>query len=251
MLNADIQEIQLIGKETERVLLKKTAFDLEANKIFTILGKNGSGKSTLIKSLTKLLDERFYLVTGKILFNGNDLLKISPDELLEIRRNRIKYVFQDAVNSFDPLKTFKYYFDNLVKNQEEISSLLKYFILPDQDKLLNLYPYEVSGGMAQRISFVLTLLSHPDIIILDEPTSGIDSAIANLFLLKLKEFATEKNNCVLLVTQDIDFAEKVSDKIAYLHEGQLSTFYTNEEFFKIKTNDMISSFLNLRKGFNN
>ncbi len=250
MLNADIQEIKLTGPKNGRILLVNIQLSLEPNKIFTILGKNGSGKSTLIKSITKLLDEKSYSVKGRILFDENDLLKLNSDKLLDIRRKKIKYVFQDAANSFDPLKTFKYYFEHLAKKKEEISPLLKYFILPEEKELYKLYPYEVSGGMAQRISFVLALLAHPEIIILDEPTSGIDSAIANLFLIKLKEFANANNNSVLLVTQDIDFAEKVSDKIAYLNEGRLSSFYSKKEFFENKNDGIISAFLKIREGFN-
>ena len=249
MLNVNIKEIKLTGKDSEKIILKNIDFSLEPNKIFTILGRNGSGKSTLIKSLTKLLDERFYSVNGKIIFNDNNLLKLNADEMLNVRRDKIKYVFQDAVNSFNPLKTFEYYFDHLAKYPIEIPSLLNYFVLPEKDKLFKLYPYEVSGGMAQRISLTLALLSRPEIIILDEPTSGIDSAIANLFLLKLKDFVSEAKNSVLLVTQDIDFAQKISDKIAYLNDGKLSDFYSTKEFFEIKDDESVLAFLNTKAGF--
>jgi ABC-type dipeptide/oligopeptide/nickel transport system ATPase component len=106
-----------------------------------------------------------------------------------------------------------------------------------------MHPYEVSGGMAQRISFVLALLSHPEIIILDEPTSGIDSAIANLFMLKLKEFVGNNKNCALLVTQDILFAEKISDRIAYLAGGKLSEFCTVNEFLNNPVDENLKQFL--------
>ncbi|MHB8843049.1 MAG: ATP-binding cassette domain-containing protein, partial [Candidatus Aquicultor sp.] len=143
-------------------------------------------------------------------------------ELRIFRKEKVRYVFQDTMNSFDHLKTIRYYFDLLAKDKSEIEELTEYFLLPDLKSLYKMYPYEVSGGMAQRISFILALLSHPEIIILDEPTSGIDSAIANLFLLKLKEFTRRNKNSVLLVTQDISFAEKASDEIAYLVNGVLS-----------------------------
>jgi ABC-type dipeptide/oligopeptide/nickel transport system ATPase component len=94
-----------------------------------------------------------------------------------------------------------------------------------------MYPYETSGGMAQRISLVLALSAQPGLIILDEPTSGIDVGIANLFLFKLKDFVSENNHSVLLVTQDIDFARKISNKIAWLSNGNLSEFKSVEDFF--------------------
>ena len=98
--------------------------------------------------------------------------------------------------------------------------------------------------MAQRISLVLALLTHPQIIILDEPTSGIDSPISSLVLLKLKEFASSSDNSVLLVTQDLLFAKKISNKIAFLFDGNLSDFFSVPEFFNNPKNEKLNLFLN-------
>lgn len=226
MLEVKINEIRL----NNIILLNNINFKFEENKIYTIIGPNGSGKSTLINSLTCLLDKRFYSVNGKVLFHNKDLFSLKYDELLAIRRDYIKYVFQDAINSFDPLKKFEFYFNIFSKNEAEIESLLNFFLLPNKIKLFKLFPYEVSGGMAQRISFVLALLNEPEILILDEPTSGIDSAIANLFLLKIKQFVSKKNHIVLLVTHDIKFADKASQEIAFLANGSISQFTTLDKF---------------------
>jgi len=239
MLKIDIKEIS-IKKHTENILLlKNIKFDLSKNKIFTILGKNGTGKSTLIKSITKLLDNNIYKIIAEVLWEGKDVYKVDYEELLKIRANYIKYIFQDAINSFDHFKQFGYYFNKFCKDENEISDLLEYFILPKKEKLFKMYPYEVSGGMAQRISLVLALLTKPKLLILDEPTSGIDSAIANLMLLKLKDFATEKGNSVLLVTQDILFAQKISVEIAMLKDLTLSTFYKTKEFFNKYNSELL------------
>ncbi len=226
MLNVKINEIRL----NNITLLKDINFKLENNRIYTIIGPNGSGKSTLINSLTCLLDKRFYSINGKVIFHNKDLLSITYEELLVIRKNFIKYVFQDAINSFDPLKKFEFYFKIFSKNEVDIESLLKFFLLPDKINLSRLFPYEVSGGMAQRIGFVLALLNEPEILILDEPTSGIDSAIANLFLLKIRQFASQKNNIVLLVTHDIKFAQKASHEIAFLANRSISKFTSIDNF---------------------
>jgi len=231
MIKIDIKEIS-IKKHTENILLlKNIKLNLTGNKIFTILGKNGTGKSTLIKSITKLLDNNIYEINAEVLWEEKDIYKIEYEELLKIRANYIKYIFQDAVNSFNHLKNFSYYFNKFCVDENEINDLLEYFILPNKEKLFKMYPYEVSGGMAQRISLVLVLLTKPKLLILDEPTSGIDSAIANLMLLKLKEFIKEGENSVLLVTQDILFAQKISDEIALLNNSTLSEFYNTEDFF--------------------
>jgi|GEM_PF-363159 len=242
MIKADIKELSLKGKKP---ILTNVKFELKKNSVFTIVGANGSGKTTLIKSLTGLLNPRFYSLTGKVMLNDKDILALDNESLLQLRRDKIKYVFQDAVNSFDHLKKFEYYFNRLVKDNKEIDPLLEYFLLPKYSDLLNLYPYEVSGGMAQRINFVLALLAHPEIIILDEPTSGIDLAISNLFLLKLREFVSINNRqgikqdrFALLVTHDLDFAQKVSDEVAFLFGGRLSSFYPAKEFFSMDRNKL-------------
>ncbi|MGE5805568.1 MAG: ATP-binding cassette domain-containing protein [Ignavibacteria bacterium] len=233
MLSVSINEIKLIGINSVRLLLEKIRFNLEPGKIFTILGKNGSGKSTLIKSLTGLLDKKFYSTEGEVFFQGENILKMSEEKLLKLRRDKIKYVFQDAANSFDPIKKLKYYFGKPANHKDETNLLLEYFLLPDQDELKNMYPYEISGGMAQRTALAFALLANPKLLILDEPTSGIDSAIANLMLLKLKDFASDGNS-VLLVTQDLVFAKKISSKISYLADNRISSFSDPDEFFKIK-----------------
>ena len=231
MLNVLLSKVSII-KNSERIILKDIIFELERGNIYTILGKNGTGKTTLLKSLTGLLDKRIYSVKGKVLYESKDLLSLEADELQKIRKNEIKYVFQDPVNSFDHLKTFSYYFSLVTKDQEEINKLLDFFLLPEAKKLFKMYPYEVSGGMAQRISFILALLAKPKIILLDEPTSGIDAPIVNLLLIKLKEFVGN-GNLALMVTQDLDLARNASSKIALLSDCTLSPLSSPEEFFHL------------------
>lgn len=251
MLQVQIREIYLKTPGADRAILNDAIFDLPANKIYTILGKNGSGKSTLIKSITGLLNSNVYSVSGNVFYNSENTSHYSAKKMLEFRKDKIKYVFQDAINSFDPLKRLKYYFDFQAKDQSLIDETLEYFLLPLSEDIYKMHAYEVSGGMAQRISFALALLSQPEIIILDEPTSGIDPAIANLFLLKLKEFAGINRNSVLLVTQDVIFAEKVSDKIAYLKNGRLSEFYFPGEFLNKTDDPLFSEFLAANNKLNN
>jgi len=249
MLTANITNLTVNRENIQTILLKEVHFELDSNFIYSIVGKNGSGKTTFIKSLTGLLDKRFYNIDGKVIFEGRDLLSVDHEESRLIHRDKIKYVFQDARNSFDQLKKFKYYFGKVNVSAREIDETLAYFLLPKSSELFSLHPYEVSGGMAQRISLALALLAHPSIIILDEPTSGVDSAIANLFLLKLKDFVRGGSCSVMLVTQDLIFANMISDKIALLTNGKLTQFLPPSEFFKshenISDDNLINSYLQL------
>jgi peptide/nickel transport system ATP-binding protein len=230
-LSVNIKELRLSTSTGEKELLHDIKFTLEEKSIYTILGKNGCGKSTLIKSLGGLNDRKFCVIKGVILADNIDILTASPDELIRIKREKIKYVFQDAINSFDPLRKLNYYFRRFKVDFDKSEELLDYFLLPSLKEMGIMYPYELSGGMAQRLSFVISLLMMPELLILDEPTSGIDPAIANLFLLKIKEFANGDKKTVLLVTQDIDFAESAGGYTAHISKGILSPFIKSTEYF--------------------
>lgn len=227
MIKTELQKISIISNHKERILLKDIFFELKPNRIYTILGENGSGKSTLIKSLSLLLDNRTFNVEGKIFFNSRNLFELTDDELLLFRRKNIRYVFQDCVNSFDPLKTIGYYFNNLVDDASKLSTLLEYFNLPSVKELSKLYPYELSGGMAQRIAIVIASISNPQLLILDEPTSAADTAVINLLIHFLKDYVSKDPRTVLIVTQDLLFAKKVSYEIASIRNGSLTKFQPN------------------------
>jgi ABC-type glutathione transport system ATPase component len=251
MLEVSIERLAVNRGDYQETLLRNAKFGLDKNQIYSIVGKNGSGKTTFIKSLTGLLNKKFYSINGRVIFEENDLLSLDYESLKPIRQNKIKYVFQDARNSFDQLKKMKYYFDRINVSSEEKEDSLAYFLLPKLSELNHLHPYEVSGGMAQRISLALALLAHPSLIILDEPTSGVDTAIANLFLLKLKEFVKNNAASVLLVTQDLSFANMISDKIAMITNSKLTPFLPPGDFFRFSQNtlsdDLVNSYLHLTK----
>ena len=240
MLKVNIDNITICNNHTKHLLLKNVNFELLKGKVYTILGENGTGKSTLIKSLTGLLNKNIFQTHGTVLFEDENILPCDAGKLQQLRFSKIRYVFQDAVNSFDPLKTFQYYFKNSFTSRDQIDELLNYFLLPDYNHISQLYPYEVSGGMAQRLSIVLALIANPQLLILDEPTSNIDYAISNLLLLKLMEF-TKEDRTVLLVTQDINFAEKVSDEISLISDGTISAFKSKTDFFARQDVELLNS----------
>lgn len=227
MIRTELKKISIVNNHQERILLKDIFFELKPHKIYTILGENGSGKSTLIKTLSLLLDKKTFNVEGKIFFNSRNLFELTDDELLLLRRKNIRYVFQDCVNSFDPLRTIGYYFENIVYDNSKLPSLLEYFNLPSLKELSKLYPYELSGGMAQRIAIVIASISNPQLLILDEPTSAADTAIINLLIHFLKDYVYKESRTVLIVTQDLLFAKKVSYEIASIKNNSLTDFQPN------------------------
>lgn len=241
--NIDIKKIILADQNGIRTILENLDFKLTPGKIYSILGKNGSGKSTLIKSLTMLLNKNSYYIDGNVLWNGENIFTMTEERLLKLRQKEIRYVLQDLTNNFDPLKKIRYYFDNSGFDQNNIAKQLKSFLLPEFKTISKLHSYEISGGMAQRLSLLLALLPDPQLLILDEPTSAVDYTNVNLIKLKLKDYV-KANGSVLIVTQDIAFAKAVSDEIAFLQNGCLSQFVNKDSFFDFKDETNYSGFLN-------
>jgi ABC-type glutathione transport system ATPase component len=242
MLKVDIKKIILNTNSVKRELLHNIFFTLSENNIYTILGKNGSGKSTLIKSLTGLLSKDLYKVDGKVFWFDENIFEMESTRLLELRKREIKYVLQDLTNNYDPLKKLKYYFDISSIDEKSIPIDLKSFLLPDFQTISNLHSYEISGGMAQRLSLMFAMLSNPKLLILDEPTSAIDYANINLIKLKLLDFK-KTGGSVLVVTQDINFAKEISDQIAFLQDGEVSEFINSDLFFSEASEKPYATFL--------
>jgi len=230
MLNINIELLNL-KDSSSTALLHNVNLKLKKGSIYTIIGKNGEGKTTFLKAITNLLDKNKFDVRGKVIYDETDLLQLDERSLSKYRKQKIKYVFQDSLKSFDQLKKLKYYFD-LFGNVEETDKLISYFKLPCRAELVCQYPYELSYGMAQRLGFIFALALRPEIILMDEPTSAIDSEVIDLFTNKIKEYSKLHNSIILLVTHDIYFAKDISDFIAILENRTINRFFTRNDFFE-------------------
>jgi len=244
MLNVKLDFLKIISETSSTDLIDNLEFQLAPNNIYTILGNNGTGKTSLILAITKLLDENKFSYKGSVEFFEEGIFLFSQIELAEFRSKNIRYVFQDPIGCLDPLKNIGYYFDLLNVSDVEIGEQLDYFQLPSYDKIKKFHPYELSIGMAQRVNIILSLLAKPKLLILDEPTSALDLPIANLLLDSLKQFASRDKNMVLIVTQDIVFAKKVSDYISVLSDKKLSTFRSTSEPTDNNEDSALTNFIN-------
>lgn len=214
-----------------KTILSNINFNLERGKVYSILGRNGQGKTILLKSCGLLLDKYHFTIDGSIYFNDIDLRHTDNTELNNIRTKDIRYVFQDAVNTFDPLKKLKYYFKKYMQTDTTlVENLFEELLLGNCSEILNMYSYEVSTGQAQRVCFALALLAQPKLLILDEPTSALDQINGNIYLNLLRQHLLAKDATVLVVTHDLKFALKVSDQMALLQNGNLSEFLLPEEY---------------------
>jgi len=222
MFDIKINNISLSQSSGEKTILSECFFKIENGKTYILTGSNGSGKTTLSFALTGLLNSNIFKVNGSVLYNGINILNSDKVIVNDIRKNKIKYVFQDPVNAFDPLKKFSYYVELLNLEIAEIKKLLNYFMLPSYDEIENLYPHELSVGMAQRLALIIAFASNPELIVMDEPNSALDLVTTSLLTAKIKEFSTAGSS-VLIITQDIQFAESLEGIPLLLSEGRIST----------------------------
>ncbi len=228
MLKVEIKHLIFKNNSIKKEILKNINFLLKPGNIYSIFGLNGSGKTTLLNSIIGNLDKRFYSLSGNIYWDETNIFSFTEKQKREFRKKYVRYVFQDAITSFDPLKKLGYYFKNIAASRDERKDLLNYFHLPDYKTISDMHSFELSGGMAQRLSVVLALLSGAKLILLDEPTSALDIPVSNLLRFKLEEFCRSKNVIILVVTQDLKFGLNVSDYVAFLKNGKLSAFSHSE-----------------------
>jgi len=242
MYKVSINSVSVKDGNAFRPVLNNFSFTLAPNNIYTIVGKNGQGKSTLIRLFANLLDTKEWKVDACIENNGVNILSLPYSKLTELRQKEIHYVFQDPINSFDPLKKIGYYFTPYNNNLFSVEELFLFFKLPSAKEIFKLHSYELSGGMAQRISIALALLKDPALLILDEPTSGIDAETVDLLEQALVEFIKKPDKIILLITQELSFAKAVTNKIAMLINGMLTDFMPYDDFIQNNT-DEIQSFI--------
>lgn len=222
MLSVNIQSVSRIKEISNSVVLSNVIFDLKPKEILAIIGVNGVGKTTLLNSLL-LLDKNNISVKGSINFWGTQLLGATEADLIKVRKNYVKYIFQDASNCFDPLKKLEYYFNDS-SQIDALESHLNYFLLPSPDEILKMYPSQLSVGSVQRLAIIWGMLKKSPILMLDEPTSALDPPLINLLSHKLKTWCELNATSVVFTTQNIEFAVCTATSVVILtKEGLIYT----------------------------
>lgn len=219
ILEVKIEYVRIPNGRPDENLLSGIEFAVAPCEIVAITGKNGAGKSTILNCILRLNDGREMIDETRIEFSGSDISKKDAGELTDWRRNKIAFVPQNAFGSFDPLKKISYYFNRINTDMNRTAELFDYFLLGEPRKIMEQYPHQLSGGMAQRIMIILGLLKNPELMILDEPNSAVDLPLSNLISSSLKAFKNENGKSVLFITQDVNFAFNTADRILVLDKS--------------------------------
>lgn len=224
-----------------RVILNDVDLDIPAGKTMAIMGLSGMGKSTMIRSIIRLIEPE----SGKIFVDGKEVLSMKIDELYKIRQ-KIGMVFQMGA-LFDSMTVEQNVGfglkEHTKKSDEEIRKIVKEKLeIVDLAGKEKHFPAELSGGMQKRASLARAIAFNPEIVLYDEPTTGLDPVISNKINKLIMDLQKRFGVTSIVVTHDLDSAYMVADKIAMLHDGRIIEKGTPEEF-KNSQNKIVQQFV--------
>jgi len=203
---------------------------LKQSELLGVVGESGSGKSTLAYALIRLLPRNALVRSGEIVFNGLSILDAPEGKLKDIRGKRISMVFQDPMTSLNPLFKVKDQIGRVLelhrgvtkKDANRMSAdFLRAVELPDPEQVLDSYPFQLSGGMQQRVMIAMALCTQPDLIIADEPTSAVDATIQVQILELLSRLRHEHHFSMLFITHSLEVVSAVCDNVAVMYAGSM------------------------------
>lgn len=217
-------------------------FSIEEGEILGIVGESGSGKSVTSLAVMGLLDEKTAEVSqGEIWFGEKNLLELTDKEFCKIRGKDIAMVFQEPAMALNPVKkvkkqlqeVYRIHMPDKEKNStEELIGLLKKLNISDAEHVLNKYPFELSGGIKQRIMIAMAMLSKPKILIADEPTTALDVTTQSEILDLLKTLQKETNCAIILITHDLGVIAEMADRVLVMYRGEIVEQNDIHEFFQ-------------------
>ena len=217
------------------------SFTLNERSITCLVGESGSGKSTIALAMMGLLPDNGDVLGGSVLFQEQDLLRISFGRLRRIRGKEITMVFQEPQSALNPIQSIG---DQLVEairthtgsKKEQAWRVaeegLREMGLPDPPQIMKRYPFQVSGGQAQRIMLSMALTLRPKVLVADEPTSSIDVTLQAEILARLKSYVQEWGCSILLITHDMGVVAHMADEVAVMYGGSIVEHANVRELFQ-------------------
>jgi len=232
-----------IRKKTGNIVgLKDVSFSISKGEFFIIMGLSGSGKSTLIRNLIRLIRP----TTGRITINGVNITKLSENDLLEFRKKTFGMVFQNygLLPHLTVLDNAAYGLKvrGLPKGKQ-YAKAMRFLETVGLSGWEDYYPNELSGGMQQRVGLARALANDPEILLMDEPFSGLDPLIRRQMQDEFIEIQDKLNKTIIFVTHDLSEALKLGDRIAILHDGEIAQIGTPEEIVTVPADSYVQEFV--------
>lgn len=208
----------------------KVSFAVGKGEILGILGESGSGKSTIAHSIMRLIYPPGKIVSGEVIFNGQDLLKLSEEQMIKIRGAKISMVFQDPFTSLNPVYTIGDQIAEAIRLHQGLnkkraldkaSEMLATVHIKDPKARIHDYPHQFSGGMRQRVMIAMALACKPELLIADEPTTALDVTIQAEILKLIKEIQQKFNLSVIYITHNFGIIKALCQKVIVVYKGKV------------------------------
>lgn len=205
-------------------------FTIEAGKTLGIVGESGSGKSVTSFSILNLIDHPGRIVDGEINFNGKNLVGISNDEMRGIRGNDISMIFQEPMTSLNPVHRIgRQLSEPIMLHQgkskheawEAAVELLREVKIPNPESVVYNYPFQLSGGMRQRVMIAMALACEPKLLIADEPTTALDVTIQAQIFKLMNDLKEKHNTAIMFITHDLGAIAELADDVAVMYTGEI------------------------------
>jgi len=216
------------------------ALALPRGKTLAIVGESGCGKTTIALAALNMVPDAGSIESGRVLFDGADILSMGADEVRRIRGRRISMIFQDPVSGLNPVLSIGTQVEEMVRAHLDVPKKESRRIarealvrqgLSEADRLMNAYPFQLSGGMCQRVMIAIATVLSPDVIIADEPTSALDVTVQAAILRELDELKERLGASILLITHDLGVVAQMADRVAVMYAGRIVEEAPAEELF--------------------
>ena len=254
LLNVNNLCVRTIENSKHQNLIDGVSFDIKKNEIVGLIGESGSGKSLTSLSILGLLEKNKFNISGEIIFNGNNLLDLDNNAMMEIRGSEISMIFQEPMSALNPtmkigkqiFEVFKAHKNLSFKNTtERIKKLIKKVRLDNVENLLDKYPHQISGGQKQRVMIVMALSCNPQLLIADEPTTALDVTIQKEIIEILKNLQKSEKLSILFISHDLRLVSNISDKILIMKNGKIIEQGSNKNIINYPKENYTKALLSL------
>ena len=222
----------------DRAVVKNFNLEMNEGEVVCLVGESGSGKTTVIRAVLGLLPAAGKITGGDIIFNGESLLGKTEKDFLSIRGRDMTMIFQDSGSMLNPVRKIGAQFleyirlhENLTKAeaQKRAMEMLEEVRLPDADNIMQSYPFQLSGGMRQRVGIAMALAFHPKLLLADEPTSALDVTIQAQIVRQMMELQKLEKTSIIMVTHNLGVATYMSNHIVVMKNGEIVEAGTRDE----------------------
>lgn len=236
----------------DKLTVRDFSLQLGEGKICSLVGESGSGKTTVIRAVLGLLPGAGKVTKGDILFEGNSLLSYSPSQWRELRGTDISMIFQDSGAMMNPTKRIGNVFVEYIRTHKDISKgdawnmgveMLERMNLPNGDNVMRSYPFQLSGGMRQRVGIAMAMTFQPKLLLADEPTSALDVTTQAQIVRQMMELRDEYGTSIIIVTHNLGVAAYMSDYLVVMKTGRIEDEGTREHILHETQNDYTKKLL--------